>query len=128
MNQNDIRILSAVAFPVGVPLALSFVWRYLTPFPSLWAACLTLAAVACVLGLASGWMLGRLGLSVLVTTPVLLAMLGYVSRFPALHGGEASDIVNQLFPFIYVLSSALPVLLAAVVLGGFLRSRKGRGE
>lgn len=126
MNQNDIRILSAAGFPVGVPLALSLVWRSLAPFPSLWAACLTLAAVACVLGFAAGWMLGRLGLSVLLTTPVVLALFGFVFPFPVLYGGGVSDLVNQLFPFIYVLLSTLPVLLVAVVLGGFFRSRKGR--
>jgi len=69
-------------------------------------------------------MMGRLGLVVLVTTPVILALLGLVLPFPVLYGEGVSDIINQVLPFIYVLFSTLPSLLVAVVLGGFLRSKK----
>lgn len=118
----------AIGLLIMGPLTIFLAWVSFSPFPSLWTACLTLAAVACVLGFAAGWMMGRLGLSVLVSTPLVLAILAYGNRLPVLYGDGKYDLVNQLFPFIYVLLSILPCLLVSVVLGGFFRARQERSK
>lgn len=126
MTKTNPRILAAIGFPVGVPFAIALIWSSLSPFPSLLAAGITFSAAACILGFSAGWTLGRLGLSVLLSTPVGLALLGYGNRLPVLYGEGVYDLVNLLFPFIYVLLFILPALLVSVVLGGFFRARKER--
>ena len=72
--------------------------------------------------------MGRLGLSILLSTPIGLALLGYGNRLPMLYGEGVYDLVNILFPFIYVLLFILPSLLVSVLLGGFFRARKERNS
>ena len=128
VTKTNPRILAAIGFPIGVPLAIALVWSSLAPFPSLLAAGLTFSAVACILGFGAGWTMGRLGLSILLSTPIGLALLGYGNRLPMLYGEGVYDLVNILFPFIYVLLFILPSLLVSVLLGGFFRARKERNS